>query len=787
MSDDFLKPGQPLGGRLFRRFLDSLNDLKEPEPGERIGPWRVVEELGRGGSGAVFLAERADGAFSQQVAIKWLRGDRLVPGGAAVLARERALLASLDHPGIARLVDGGEDRHGQLWFAMDHVAGEAIDAYARDLELGQRVELLGQLCRAVQYAHSRGLIHGDIKPANVRIDERGHPRLLDFGIARLEDSAFETSYGLTPDYASPEQRRGEALTTASDIWQLGRLLEEMTGEELVTTDLEAIIHRAKSEDPERRYASAAALAEDLLCWTERRPVAARHGGLAYRLLCLIRRHRLATLSIGLAAILVAAWGSWMAWQLAIERDLARSEARIAAAALAEAEAALARSNQLRAFLIGLFRAAEPDRPRDRLPDTAALLALGAQRALDPESAPVRDRLGMQVTLAEIYLLLGRREQAGELLDAALALAQAMPPDQAAADLGRLYVLKGMSAMHIGQLDEAEQWLLAAEEAAKLQGWTSDEVILAKARRAWLHFMRGQPERALELLEPIRQQLDSELISLRPETALHVYNTVATASLAAGKLELSKTTRTRAVGASRALDGDESRGYAIQLNNLGALQSRMGDFEGAAQTLDHAIELYDRIFAEPVVLRAAAMGNRAILHLRTGEDEAALSLRRAASAEWALAQQRDPDPDQDRSLLQQLGRFKLRMDRLEEAAASLARALDLYAQDPELSNGPPPLALVWLAHARCRLGAVEEGLTLLEQVDASVLESQPDQLAEYHEARAWCLHANDEREPALEHIRTSLALATDPGFDRKIRQRQGLRKRLIRDSEAARDY
>ncbi len=785
MTDEFLKPGRPLSGRLFRRFLQSLNDLEEPEPGERIGPWRVVEELGRGGSGAVFLAERADGAFNQQVAIKWLRGDCLVPGGAAVLARERELLASLDHPGIARLIDGGEDRHGQLWFAMDHVAGQAIDEYARNLSIDQRVEMLCRLCQAVQYAHGRGLIHGDIKPANVRVDAHGHPRLLDFGIARLEDSAFETSYGLTPDYASPEQARGEALTTASDIWQLGRLLEALVDDASLSADLEVIISKAKNEDPDQRYASAAALADDLQAWIEQRPVAACRGGPGYRLACLVRRHRLASLALMGAVILVAAWGTWMTLQLATERDLARSEAQIAAAALEEAEAALARSNQLRAFLIRLFRAAEPDRPRDQLPSTEALLALGAERALDEGSAPARERLGMQITLAEIYLLLGRRDQAGELLSAALALAEAMPADQAAADLGRLYVLKGMSAMHIGQLDEAERLLLAAEEALAGQGWTSDEATLAETRRAWLYFMRGQPERTLELLEPTLRQLEGDTISLRPETRLQVYNTVATASLAAGQLDLSKQTRAKAVAASRALDGEESRGYAIQLNNLGALQSRMGEFEAAAETLDQAIDLYDRIFSEPVVLRAAAMGNRAILLFRTGQDEAALSLRRAAAAEWALAQQRDPDPDQDTALLQHLGRFKLRMNRLDEAAAALSQAMDLYARDPERSEGPPPLTRVWLAHVRCRLGVGEEGVRLLDQVDASVLESQPDQLAEYHEARAWCLHANDEREPALKHIQTSLALATDPGFERKISQRQGLKNRLISDSESAR--
>jgi eukaryotic-like serine/threonine-protein kinase len=132
-KDDPLRSGSALEGPLFQRFLQRLSEVREPRPGERIGAWRIVRELGRGGSGVVFLAERADGAYSQEVALKWLRGDRPSLGARQALERERELLAGLDHPNIARLIDGGRTDDGMLWFAMDYVDGELIDRHCREL------------------------------------------------------------------------------------------------------------------------------------------------------------------------------------------------------------------------------------------------------------------------------------------------------------------------------------------------------------------------------------------------------------------------------------------------------------------------------------------------------------------------------------------------------------------------------------------------------------------------------------------------------------------------------
>lgn len=342
MSADRLKPGGALDSGLFKGFLKCLSDRREPRIGDRVGPYCVLSELGRGGSAAVFLAERVDGAFIQQVALKWLRGDRFVPGGQAVLAREREMLASLDHPNIARLIDGGESDDGQLWFAMDYVAGDPIGVHAERLNLADRVRLMHAVCRAVHYAHCRGLIHGDIKPGNVRVDGRGRARLLDFGIARLESAVGGGSYGLTPDYASPEQRCGDPLTSASDIWQLGRLLAELLDDTRAPADLRAVCRRAMAARIDARYPSAAAMAADLNAWLDSRPVAAHQGGWGYRFGLLLRRHRGVSRVLAAALLLLIGAGLGMTWPLVTERDLARLEAERAEAALIETEVALAR-------------------------------------------------------------------------------------------------------------------------------------------------------------------------------------------------------------------------------------------------------------------------------------------------------------------------------------------------------------------------------------------------------------------------------------------------------------
>ena len=267
--DRLLPPGGALGGRIFSRLVADPPDETPLAPGTAVGSWRLGRLLGCGGSAMVYLADRADGHFQQQAAIKVVRSD---PRLLEQFLRERQLLAELGHPSIARLIDGGACDDGRPWFAMEHVSGMRIDHYVehRSLPLHDRLVLFEGVCEAIAYAHARGLVHRDIKPGNLLVDENGRPRLLDFGIAMADGAGDDGIYrAMTPVYASPEQRRGGTVTKASDIYQLGMLLGAMLmpsrglpsriGETRFADALRAVTARATAEDPARRFPSVAAL------------------------------------------------------------------------------------------------------------------------------------------------------------------------------------------------------------------------------------------------------------------------------------------------------------------------------------------------------------------------------------------------------------------------------------------------------------------------------------------------------------------------------------------------
>ena len=233
-SGDFLKdPSHWIQG------LDPLPPTPAPDlAGEVIGSYRLLKELGHGGMGTVYLAERADGAFQHRVALKLLQSRLASKEETRRFQRERQILADLQHPNIAGLLDGGVDQDGRPFFVMEYVQGEPITGYAdrHGLTIDQRLDLLGTVCSAVHHAHQNLVVHRDIKPGNVLVNQEGVPKLLDFGIAKLlgeaegPDGVLETRTGrriMTPAYASPEQVQGGNITTASDIYQLGMLLYEV--------------------------------------------------------------------------------------------------------------------------------------------------------------------------------------------------------------------------------------------------------------------------------------------------------------------------------------------------------------------------------------------------------------------------------------------------------------------------------------------------------------------------------------------------------------------------------
>ncbi len=362
----------------------AVASLDDPSPdvlGRRIGPYEVVREIGRGGMGAVFLGVRVDDRYRKQVAIKVVRAavDRDLLD--ARFARERQILATLDHPDIARLIDAGTTASGLPYLVMDYVDGLPIDDYCErgQLTIDARLALFRRVCDAVQYAHAHLVVHRDLKPRNILVTADGTPKLLDFGIAKLLGSDDATSAGLTavtdtglrlmtPEYASPEQARGEAVTIATDVYSLGVVLFQLLTSQrpyrwtttrldeivkaicetpparpsaiaaepaarLLRGDLDAIVLTALRKEPERRYASVSQLSEDLRLHLAGHPVVARTDAWSYRVGKFARRHRVGVVAAALVVISLVTGLGIAVWQARV----AREERRLADAQRARAE------------------------------------------------------------------------------------------------------------------------------------------------------------------------------------------------------------------------------------------------------------------------------------------------------------------------------------------------------------------------------------------------------------------------------------------------------------------
>lgn len=318
----------------------------------RIGPWRLETLVGRGGMGEVWRARRDDGIYDQIVAIKLMQ-----PGGpdrAARFDNERRRLAQMEHPGIARILDGGITADGLAYMAMDYVDGVPIDQFASGRPLRERVRLLASVCDAVHHAHTKLVLHRDLKPDNILVDQNGQVRLIDFGIAAAMEES-ETGGPLTLAYAAPEQLQGKPLSVATDVFGIGLVLHTVLSGRLAMRrhdasivvdrsgippkDLIAIAERATKADPSARYPSADALGSELRRFLDGQAVFARSGGLTYRAGKIVQRYPAAS-TAGSLAILALIGGLFTSLNFASE---ARGETKRANSALAQAEWQLQRS------------------------------------------------------------------------------------------------------------------------------------------------------------------------------------------------------------------------------------------------------------------------------------------------------------------------------------------------------------------------------------------------------------------------------------------------------------
>ena len=499
-----LSPQSPLAA------LPALDEDAGPAAlaGETIGPYRLLRLLGRGGMGEVWLAERCDGAFERQVALK-LQRRSASPEAAQDLAerlrREVQLVARLEHPHIARLYDTGSDASGRPFIAMEYVQGLPLDAVAPGLQPRARLQLFLQVLRAVAYAHARAVVHLDLKPAHVLVDRDGAPHLLDFGIAGLlgQPGTAAAATGTsppahTPRYAAPEQRAGQALTAQADVHALGVMLGELVAGPASSPDLQAIVAHASAAEPAQRYASVQAMAEDLDRHLRDEPVSVRRAGLAERLRRLLRRHRRAALLLGPLSVLLLALLLLQLRQWQQAREAADREQRV------------------RAFVAELFKLG------GSLP---AGPASGASpvRWLDDSSRLIEQRFAGQYDLqAELYGLVAagyaqmgagslaaqaqdRRvaalqaagaaapARAEALLDAAQAQLDRRQPQQAEALLARADAALALASPRRALLGARVALALGRPEQARrgLQLWEQQAAAPDAAQRAWAGALRAE--------------------------------------------------------------------------------------------------------------------------------------------------------------------------------------------------------------------------------------------------------------------------------------------------------
>ena len=497
-SEGFLATSAESFARPF--LIEAAANESRDQPGQTVGRYRLLRQIGRGGMGAVWLAERSDGHFEHRVALKLIKRGMDSEEILARFLRERQILARLEHPNIARLLDGGVNDDGRPYFVMEYVEGSAITRFSDERKLAQepRLRLFVQACRAIGYAHRNLVVHRDIKPSNVMVDAAGELKLLDFGIARVLGDTDPTAQLtgparqlMTPEYASPEQRAGLRVTTSSDVYQLGLLLYELltghhfsTGDRRLRGDLDTVTQRALRDEPERRYPSAEDLADDVERHLAHKPL--RFGGdrAAYRARKFIRRHRFA---VGTAVTIVTLTFGLLGFdavRVRQERDRARHEA----------DKAIEVSQLMARFLQGW----NPDASDRGAVSAPKLLGEAAVRArLELQNRP--EMLGATLSiLGDFHTTLGEWSRADSLLSEALAL-QSTAVDRSGADLAATVARRGRLLRLSGRLDEA---IVTMREALALHrthfGPRHAETLrvereLANAYRAAKHYKEAETE------------------------------------------------------------------------------------------------------------------------------------------------------------------------------------------------------------------------------------------------------------------------------------------------------
>jgi serine/threonine protein kinase/Tfp pilus assembly protein PilF len=653
--------------------------------GDRIGPYRVLRTLGVGGMGEVFLAERADAEFEQQVAIKVVYGGAIARNVQSRLRIERQILAQLDHPNIAHLLDGGSLPDGTAYIVMEYVDGIPIDVFcdSNRLDIVARLKLFQTVCAAVHYAHQNLIVHRDLKPSNILVTAPGVPKLLDFGIAKLLDERQAGHHTLavthadirimTPDHASPEQVRGEAITTSSDVYVLGVLLYRLltgTGPFFIPSmrltdieraicekapsppsqavgtgdsaeargiadarstsahrlrrslrgDLDNIVFMAMRKEPERRYGSAQQMASDIQRYLEGKPVIARRDTMSYRTAKFVRRHWLpvaASVSVVFLILAFATTTYVQSLRIAAERDRVAQQ-RV----LAERERA--RAEEVSSFLVNLFKLSDPEENRGNQVTARELLDSGAKRLRAGLNDQPETKAALLSTVGAVYDSLGQFQDALPILAESLRL---QPQTQDRSRINTLLEL-GQARIGVGDLAGAEAPLQEALHLSQASfGASSQE----SGRALWtLGKLRQQQGQFGEAKDLYNRALAISETALAPQTDVSaVLDDLAQIYAREQQWTLAKQTYQRALEVDQQILGDDHPRVAMHLHNLGVVAQNMGDLKLAEALYRNAIRRKERAYGVGDPQTADAIGNYGLLLQREGRLAEAEPLLRSA--------------------------------------------------------------------------------------------------------------------------------------------------------------
>lgn len=733
----------------------------------RVGAYRILQQLGSGGMGVVYLATRVGDEFKREVAIKVLQSARTSAEAEQRFLQEMGILAKLNHPNIAKLHEGGRTDDGRLYYLMEYVEGRPIDVYCRErtLSLGERLNLYCKVCTAVQYAHRNLVVHRDVKPSNILVTEEGEPKLLDFGVAKpLEGAGLGAAVVtdgdqrlFTADYASPEQITGDTITTASDVYSLGVLLYELLAgehpyhlrtrldkeirrvvceempvppsvvlsrarDEVATEaapatdtttasfrrrlqgDLDTIVLMALRKEPERRYASVEQLSEDIERHLQGLPVRAQPDRWFYRSRKFLRRHWLGIAGVSAFVLLAVGFGIAMFLQ---QQETAEERDRAEAVSV---------------FLTSIFEASDPEVGNNGNLPVKVVLEEATRQLLSGHDRGTELMLGLKLLASKIHRNLGLNETASSLLRDTLPIAE-----------------RELGAKHPVTI-----------EAVRVLGLLkTDSGDFAEAKR--------QFQRALTLYEAANDEPDQFLGQ--------IYSELGWACAESDELVVAKLHLQAARDILLRFADEYPLVYADALSNLAVVEYQIGNYTVADHLLAEVAQLESAEIPHEHIRTARRLHNMALFNQRAGNLEKAEALQQEASAMFRRLLG-DNHPSLGRNL-NVLGIIQRKRGNYEAAEATLREAVaiqetSLGATHPSLANTLSSLGILLR-----KIGKTTEAVTTLERsigiVEASLGKDHPSLAAIVSNLASVYLTEGDflEALPSFEKARALLVVSKGP--------------------------